>query len=515
MSGNRDIAQLKEEFSILSKQVLHRNFSKASRNYITNISLLVKSYNDFVNFIIGFYDESDKDTQNFFIIELNDVRNTLIQCYKKLDIAKEPPEIFELVNENDILSDTRIDKHLVSTNNTKASSTQANPRTTESIASTSNTNTTSLQTSFRTPRDSNDEISTSLGNISVIDIIDDTITDNETTHTNLTTEDGNLTNLTDETEILNTNLTTEAENLNTLSLAIRNSTIPVQDNTNTMAEEKQKYIATASKVVKENYCGDPLALDSFISSIELLEELTEAAHIDLMFKYVKTKLQGKALESIDNTIINIDQLKNALRRNIKPDSSEIVQGKMLAMRLDKTKIQDFSKTAEELADSLKRTYIVEGMTAELATKMTINKTIEMCRASTHSVGVKAVLGACTFTNHKDVIAKLITESATEQQEKQVLAFQRNRNWNNRKNFRRYNNNHNNYRGNSNNNSNNHRNNSNNNRNNNRNQNGNNNRNHNNKSNYRRRGRNNEANVFVAKNDSEPQTINLGGNRQQN
>lgn len=504
MSGNRDITQLKEEFSILSKQVLHRNFSKNSRNYITNISLLVKSYNDFVNFITGFYDQSSDDTRNFFNVELNDVRNTLIQCYKKLDIAKEPPEIFEFVNEDDILSETRIDKHLASTNNTNA------------IASTSNTNTNtaSLQTSFRTPRDPNNETNASLGNISVIDIIDETLTENELTNTNLTVEAEINTNLTVETEAeIHTNLTAETE----IEIPNTNSTAEIENLVQniTMAEEKQKYIATASKIVKDNYCGDPLILDSFISSIELLEELTEAAHTDLMFKYVKTKLQGKALESIDNTIVNIAQLKNALRANIKPDSSEIVQGKMLAMRLDKTKIQDFSKTAEELADSLKRTYIVEGMTAALASKMTINKTIEMCRASTHSVGVKAVLGACTFTSHKDVIAKLITESATEQQEKQVLAFQRNRNGNNRKNFRRYNNNNNNYRGNSNNNSNNNRNNSNNNRGN-RNQNGNNNNrnNNNNKSNYRRRGRNNDANVFVAKNDPEPQTLNLGGNQQQ-
>lgn len=133
----------------------------------------------------------------------------------------------------------------------------------------------------------------------------------------------------------------------------------------------------------------------------------------------------------------------------------------MALRLDKKQVQDFSKVAEELADSFKRSLIVEGITQAKANEMAIDKTIEMCRASAKNDLVKSILAASTFENTKEVIAKLVVETATDNTEKQVLAYQKfqnnnrgrgrgNNRFNNYNGRRNFNNNNNDRRGNNNN-----------------------------------------------------------------
>lgn len=97
---------------------------------------------------------------------------------------------------------------------------------------------------------------------------------------------------------------------------------------------------------------------------------------------------------------------------------------MVALKMDNKQTQDFVTQAEELADAFRRSLISEGITQEKANEMAIDKTVEMCRASAKSGVVKSILGAATFTNTKEVIAKLITETATDTSEKQVYAYQK-------------------------------------------------------------------------------------------
>lgn len=141
-------------------------------------------------------------------------------------------------------------------------------------------------------------------------------------------------------------------------------------------------------------------------------------------KFIKTRLDGKALEAIDSDVDSVDELIQQLKNAIKPDNSKIITGRMMALKIDRTKIQEYSKQAEELADALKRTLIFEGIPSKNAQEMTIEKTIEMCRASTRSDVVRSILGAATFSGHKEVIAKLIVESERDKSEKQVLSFQK-------------------------------------------------------------------------------------------
>lgn len=70
--------------------------------------------------------------------------------------------------------------------------------------------------------------------------------------------------------------------------------------------------------------------------------------------------------------------------------------------------------------------------------MAIDKTVEMCRQSAKTDLVRSVLAATKFNDPEEVIAKLITEQATSETERQILAYQKyrgNKNQNHRGNKR--------------------------------------------------------------------------------
>lgn len=189
-----------------------------------------------------------------------------------------------------------------------------------------------------------------------------------------------------------------------------------------MTQTPADAMTIVSRSLNKNYAGDPLGLSAFINTIELLEDLVEAANTNVLLRAIISKLEGKAHDALPANPPTIQAIKDALKANIKPDNSEIIEGRITALRSDHMSAQDFAKTAEELADSLKRTLIIEGMPPALATKHAVKKTVELCRASTRTNVVKSVLAAASFNDPKEVIAKYLVESATDVKERQVLSF---------------------------------------------------------------------------------------------
>lgn len=183
-----------------------------------------------------------------------------------------------------------------------------------------------------------------------------------------------------------------------------------------------EFLRIAAQTINRNYDGDPLALSAFINSIELIKDFATEALKPVFIKFIKSKLEGKALECIPTVVDNIDEIVNALREQIKPDNSKVIAGRMLALRVDRSKIVDFTQQAETLSEALQRSLIIEGISQAKAREMTIEKAVEVCRNAARSDLVKSVLAATPFESPKDVIAKFVVESATEYKEKQILAF---------------------------------------------------------------------------------------------
>lgn len=192
----------------------------------------------------------------------------------------------------------------------------------------------------------------------------------------------------------------------------------IEDN---MAAANLSFLQTAGQLIPSVYNGDPLGLEAFIASIELVNTIATNEQANLALNFIKSKLAGKALESLADTDNTVALITTALRRSIRPESSKVIEGRMIALRVDNRPVQEYARKAEELADALKRSLIVEGITHAKAGEMAVEKTIEMCRANARSDNIDAILGSKAFTSPKEVVASFVVESAKVQQ-KQVLAF---------------------------------------------------------------------------------------------
>lgn len=175
----------------------------------------------------------------------------------------------------------------------------------------------------------------------------------------------------------------------------------------------------------QKYSGDPLGLTSFIDAVDLLSEFATTNPLKAsLLKFIKAKLDGRAREFISDNVNTVDELKRVLRENIFPENSKVIEGRILSLRYAYSKQEEFAAKAEELADALRRTLIIEGMTSAKANEISIEKTVQLCRKSTNSDLVKSVLASTAFRGPKEVIAKLITESDTHVKEQQILRCQK-------------------------------------------------------------------------------------------
>lgn len=181
-----------------------------------------------------------------------------------------------------------------------------------------------------------------------------------------------------------------------------------------------EFLKLAAANIK-SYAGDPLKLRSFINSVNVVKRVV-GPHDDLLVEFVKSKLEGRAEECVPDAADTVDEIFDALRGEIKPDNSRVIEGRMLALKVDKSNMQEYSKQAEELAEALERSLVVEGITQAKAKAMAIDRTVDMCRQSAKSDLVRSVLAAATFNSPKEVVAKFVVESATETKEKQILAY---------------------------------------------------------------------------------------------
>lgn len=186
-------------------------------------------------------------------------------------------------------------------------------------------------------------------------------------------------------------------------------------------EMADKFLSLCGSQINKPYEGDPLQLASFVNTVKLLQGV-QGDNAATLLLFVKSKLSGKALEAIDNTANTVDLLIQQLEASIKPENSKVIIGRLAALRFNQSKSQEFSKEAESLAEALQRTLILEGMTKAKACEETIEKTVELCRQTTHSDVVRSIMGAASFGSPQEVISKFIVENTKDKNEKQVLAF---------------------------------------------------------------------------------------------
>lgn len=184
-----------------------------------------------------------------------------------------------------------------------------------------------------------------------------------------------------------------------------------------------EFLRLCANTINYTFSGEPTGLSPFINAIQLLETMaTNAPLKQILVSFLKTKLVGKAGEALGDDTNTLDDIKNKLKAKIKPESSKVLEGRLAALKLDRQPIQDFAKKAEELADDLQRSLVMEGIPTEKANEMTIEKTVRMCRASARTDLVKSILASTKFDAAKEAISKLIVETNVQIEERQILAF---------------------------------------------------------------------------------------------
>lgn len=123
------------------------------------------------------------------------------------------------------------------------------------------------------------------------------------------------------------------------------------------------------------------------------------------------------MEYLPADVKEIKDVTDALEQNIRPESSDVVAGKILALRIKDNDFTKFTEEAEKLAEAFRRSLVVEGISGAKAQEMTIKKTVELCRKSTKSEVTKSVIAAATYSQPADVLAKFVTETDIARREK--------------------------------------------------------------------------------------------------
>lgn len=193
----------------------------------------------------------------------------------------------------------------------------------------------------------------------------------------------------------------------------------LQDNRNEiiMAQTPEQFLKMATGIMNYKFNGEPLLLDSFLADIALVDEMTIGANKQLSRTFFKRCLTGRALECMPAETPDLPSITNALKANIKQESSDVISGKMMALKLRKGNFTDFTTQAEKLAEAYRRGLVDEGISKPKAQELAVKKTVELCRKTARSDVVKSVISSTAYTNPSEVLAKLVTENDVANKEK--------------------------------------------------------------------------------------------------
>lgn len=182
-----------------------------------------------------------------------------------------------------------------------------------------------------------------------------------------------------------------------------------------------------------SYNGDALALPAFLNSITMLKTMSDGTFDVALKQVILTKIEGKAYQYIKPDS-SIDEMVQSLKTNITFDMSKVVLSSMKNLRWNKLSPQEYSRQAEELAESLQRSLVMEGVGHEKATEMTIEHTVEMCRKNAKAAESRTVIASSSYKNPKEVIAKLVTEQSKGDESTQISAYGQAKNFNRNRQF---------------------------------------------------------------------------------
>lgn len=187
---------------------------------------------------------------------------------------------------------------------------------------------------------------------------------------------------------------------------------------------KVEFLGLCSRTINKTFDGEPLEARAFIDSVSLLREFATNIELEkVLLAFILAKVNASVREKIPNNPTTIDEIVKALTEKIRPDSSAIVEGRLLA--LNEKKLDEFQNKAEKLAEALNRALVLEGVSEKKAREMTVKSTVQLCRKKAMAPDVRAVLSATSFESPKEVLAKMITQINVVREERVTDYYKKN------------------------------------------------------------------------------------------
>jgi hypothetical protein len=164
-------------------------------------------------------------------------------------------------------------------------------------------------------------------------------------------------------------------------------------------------LKTATSLV-QNYDGSPKGLDSFIDSVNLLNELTNPANIATAIKFIKTRVSGKARLAFPTNATTIAQITTAIKEACEYiESPELVLSKLKALK-NKGDQQKFCDEVEALTQKLASVYVTQKIPTDVANKMATKSGVEVLIKGVSNTELKTILKARDFETIQKAVQKI-------------------------------------------------------------------------------------------------------------
>lgn len=186
----------------------------------------------------------------------------------------------------------------------------------------------------------------------------------------------------------------------------------------TEEEKRAKFINTYNKTLPD-YDGKFENLSKFIDACELMNDGV-GTQMATAIKLIKTKLSTvprKLITSEDTIDKVIDRLKNS----VKPDSSRVINAKLMSLKQSSKTPHDYIKEVEDMAELLSVAFINEGMPPDLAESQFVDSAVRSLISNVHNSQVKTVLQSADLKSLNDVSTKFLS-AATEQSTQKAQVF---------------------------------------------------------------------------------------------
>lgn len=184
-----------------------------------------------------------------------------------------------------------------------------------------------------------------------------------------------------------------------------------------MAQTKGELVHIAAQQIPDAFMGEASELETFLASIELLQEICEDGNKPTLKKFILSRIGGKAREHMPAEIDSVDEIVRILKEKVKHEPSKVIEGRMLALKTEKFGLTSFAKSVNELADKFRTSLIFEGYNREHASRLTVDKTIELCRKNCKNETVRGILAMGNFKTASEVVSKMIVQENAFKQER--------------------------------------------------------------------------------------------------